>query len=485
MGWTPESSETDLEIFITNVGETALIEIYVLDDQKYEAWEDSELLPRVRLQLEKSYGVSQTGSVTLVLRNDDHRYTDSDAGSIFHGYQTVGNWVRIRSGWGANYSTALATQFQGKINKVEVTEDRRARITVYDPLRELMETVVDETDEDGLTINTSVVASMNPMEILEYLIKDKFAIQRWDMDSLSYGDLLDADSLTESVNRTGEIYINSTTWPNGSKLIDMVQDLMKISGGYIYAGKDGKLYTYIYAPSMTMPSTRSFNGNETVSGRNVIRAKYYKDTDGIINKVEWTYGQAGTKHVSPADTESMDIFGEKSISLSTKWEANTPDLDGAAYRLLARYADEIGLYDITAQWATDGQGLAVTLADIILLTDTALNCSSQKVQVISLETSLLEQMTRMVGEDPAVLDDKWGFACSDIDQGDGYGITSADWNNWKYRFFFFGYADLTDPHYGGANPGFDPDGNNNMVINPDFGVPDSWGNGLEELFIFW
>lgn len=91
----------------------------------------------------------------------------------------------------------------------------------------------------------------------------------------------------------------------------------------------------------------------------------------------------------------------------------------------------------------------------------------------------------MVGEDPAVLDDKWGFACSDIDQGDGYGITSADWNNWKYRFFFFGYADLTDPHYGGANPGFDPDGNNNMVINPDFGVPDSWGNGLEELFIFW
>lgn len=477
------TSETDLEIYI--LGDTIVfpIEVYVPEDQKYNIGQDEISIGVIRQQLEKTFGVSQVGDVSIGLRNNHQRYTDSYASSIFYNSQVIKDWVRIKSGWGEGYYYDLATQFQGKIKYLRTVQDRKASIIAYDALNDTLDAVIDETTASGLTVDSTLVSSMAPMDILEYLIVTYFGLTYFNMDSLASEDLLDATSLATAKTATGHIYISSTTWPNGSRLSAMLQDLLKLSGAYLYGGKDGKLYVYVYAPSMTLDTPVNFLGDENASPRQILESSQNLDLAQIYNKVEWTYGTGGAKHVSPSDAASIAKYGERALSLSTKWNVSIADLDAAATVLLTRWSEPPRIYDFTLSWLMNGNALAVDLSDTITLDDPAHNFDDEKVQIFTIEANLRNQVTRFTGEDPSVLYSKYGFACSDIDEGDGLGVTSSDFNNWTQRFCFAGAADIGDPHNDGANPGFDPDGNNNGVVNPAFGTQDNWGNGIEESFI--
>lgn len=472
-----------MQIYILGDMPGFLIEVYVPDDQKYDVGQDEISIGVVRQQLEKTFGVSKVADVSIGLRNNHQRYTDSHAGSIFYGSQVLKDPLRVKSGWGEGYYFDLATQFQGKIKYLRTTQDRKASMIGYDALNDTLDAVVDETTASGLTVDNSLVATMAPMDILEYLIVTHFGLTHFNMDSFVNEDILDATSLATAKKATGHIAIASTTWANGSRLSDMLQGLLKLSGAYLYGGKDGKLYVYVYAPSMTLATPVNFLGDENVSPRQILESSQNLDVAQIYNKVEWTYGTSNAKHVSPSDAASIALYGERALSLSTKWNVSIADLDAAANVLLTRWSGETRIYDFMLSWLMNGNALAVDLAEIITLDDPAHNFDDEKVQIFALEANLRNQTTRFTGEDPSVLYSKYGFACSDVDESDGLGVTATNFAYWTRRFCYAGAADIGDPHNDGANPGFDPDGNNNGVVNPSFGTQDSWGNGIEEIFI--
>jgi len=479
--------DTDVEVYILGDIPSFIIEVYVPDVRKYELGPDHTHLGPIRLQFERKHGVSEIGNLQLQLRNDHHRYSDAFANSIFYNRQVIKDWIRVKCGWGVDWSNDLAVQFQGRMKLLATNEKRQAEIIAYDALEDLLDASVDETAASGLTINAILVPGMNPIDIVEYLIDTHFGIQWFSMDSLTLGDLLDTTSKDAAKQACVHTIINSTTWPNGTRLIEMLQDLMKIVNGYMYGGKDGKLYIYIFAPENLPAAPLTFTGDENVEGHEILRSRKRKDLGEIFNKVEWSYGQSGTKHVSPSDAASIAKYGEKTLSLSTKWECDTTDLDIAASRILAKYAEPPDIYEIRISWLIDGEGLTINLGDVIQITDDAHQISEQYVQVNSMQAMLQDQYTDFIAESADTLLGKFFIFSSEVDEGDGWGVTAGDFAaNWLRRFWFFGEAESSDPHFdGAANPGFDSDGNADGDIDPDLAPLDSWDNGIEENFIFF
>ena len=198
--------------------------------------------------------------------------------------------------------------------------------------------------------------------------------------------------------------------------------------------------------------------------------------------------QAGSKHVSPADSASIAKYGIKTLSLTTRWEVDTNDLDVAAGRLLARYAEPPAQYDLDLSWLMDGYGLAVTLGDLIFITDPAHNIVNELVEVQEMEAYLRDQYSRFRAESALALAGKFMRFCSDVDEGDGKDITANNFaTRWSERYWFVGEADIGSEHDDGmiTNPGFDADGNVNGDIDADYGTPDNWGNSIEEEFMFY
>lgn len=484
MAYSIHRDNTDVEVLILDYElPSPFIELYT--DRKNNLTGRQEEISKVKSQIEKLFGLSMQGTVNLKLKNENHAYTVGHASSIFSGQQMLRDWLRIRCGWGDQYSRNIATQFYGKLDTLDNTFDRKATINCYDALKDLFTTEVDE--DDGLTINSAVVPSMTPMDILDYLIRVKYNLQWFNIDSGTFHDLLDATALSIADANSDHIEISTTVWSNGTKLINMVNDILKVCAAYIYAGKDGKLYPYVHAPSYTAVTPTHFYGDETGATRHNISIKRSVKLDSLINVVGWTYGQENRKYVASAP-DSVTQYGERARSLSTGWEVFTDDLDAAAQVLFLKYADEdrLSLYAAQIVWAMDGLGLAVELTELILLTDESVNAAAEKVQVVAMEADLHTQNTTMLAEDAAHLDNKYGWISSEVDEGDGLGITAGNFAvNWRLRFLFACNAPSDDPHSDGSNPAFDPSGNNNGVINPGFGTPDAWGNGIEEPFITW
>jgi len=478
--------DTDIELYIQGDVPKFVIEVYVPGDAKYSLAADKLSMSVIRRQFDQGFGVSQIADVTLTLKNDENQYNENHADSIFYNQQVLKDWVRIKSGWGVGWQTDVETQFQGRIKHLETTNDWEARMVLYDALKDLKETVV---DTDGLTVSMaecSGLTSMNPMDILEYLIDTKFALPWFNMDTLSEESLLDATALASAKTATEGLFIGNTEWPAGTKVLDMVADLMKMCGGYIYSGKDGKLYASIYAPSQTADSALSaysFVGDVTTKEPEVLISKRDLDTTNIVNRIAWKYGQAATPYASTnEDEDSQEKYQVQSLELTTGWEVktNTFILDIAASRIMARFAEPAPSYSLDISFLKNGDGLAMDLGDFVAITDPALNIADEYVETHQMRVSLDKQEVQAVAYDTSALRGKFWFFSSEIDEGDGWGITGGTFaTNWLRRFLFFSEPDTA------WNPAFDKDGNSNMKIDSTLAPIDDWGNGIEEHFIFW
>jgi len=478
--------DTDIEVYIQGDVPKFVIEVYVPGDAKYSLAADKLSLSVIRRQFDKGFGVSQIGDVTLTLKNDENQYNENHTDSIFYDEQVLKDWVRIKCGWGVDWQTNVETQFQGRIKHLETTNEWTARMILYDALKDLEETTI---GSGGLTIgldDSPGLSSMNPMVILEYLIDTKFSLKWFNMDTLSEESLLDATALAAAKVATEGLFIGATTWPAGSKMLDMVADLMKMCGGYIYSGKDGKLYPSIYAPSQTADSALSvysFVGDVTTKEPEVLISKRDLDTSNIVNQVSWKYGQAKTEYTSTdSDSDSQSTYGVQGLELTTGWEVD-PDpfiLDVAASRIMARFAEPAPSYQLDLSFLKNGDALAMDLGDFVAITDPALNISGEYVEAHRMRVNLDRQQTQAIAYDTSALQGKFWFFSSEIDEGDGWGITGGTFaTNWLHRFLFFSEPDAA------WNPAFDKDGNSNMKIDPTLPPLDDWGNGIEEHFIFW
>jgi len=477
------TTDTDVEVYILGDIPSYIIEVYVPGDQKYSLTEDRLSTTAIRRQLDKEHGISKIADVTMTLKNEDNQYSRLNPDSIFYGKQYIKDWVRITSGWGSTWSNEPAVQFQGRIKHLSDASSWTANMIIYDALQDMKDTAI--TGNESLTIDNDVVDGMNPIDILEYLFDDYFQLTWFNMDTLEDTEsLFDATSKAAARAVTEGTIIGDTTWPVGSKFLDMATDLMKQIGGFLYSGKDGKVNVYVYAPSQERSSARglySFVGDVTVKEPEIILSSNGADLDAIVNNVSWKYGQSQVSHSSEQDTASVNKHGRKTLELTTKWEIiNTYDLDIVASRLLGRFAEPISTYDAKISWLRNGEGLAMDLGNIVDITDPALFATDEYVEVHRLQTNLDQQMTQAVLYDASALQGKFWWFSSEIDEGDGLGITGGNFDvNWLERFLFFSNNDLDN------KPQFDQEGNSNGVVESTIAPIDDWGNGVESSFIFW
>lgn len=470
--------ETDIELLILGPDSSFFIEVYVVGDQIYELSQDRENVSNITLYLKKDHGVSHIGDVRVALRNDTHRYTSDHANSIFYGYQDLRCPLRIRCGWGDQWKNEVATRFQGQIKYIADNHERRAQIVAYCALKILAEYSV--TEENGLTIDESVIPGMNPLDIIDYIINTYAQLQVWDMDTFTYVNALDSSELIQFMDYTAHYHLASTTFDEGTKLLKIIEDLLKIVGGFLYSGTDAKIhYTQLTIDSFYEALATDFEGDETAQTKQILGMKKYLDESALINQVNWTYGSADAK-VSHQNSSSVSIYGAKSKDFTIKWNLySSVDLQLTSGKLFGLYALPFYLYKFTMSWIL-GTGLDVDLGDIIKVSDPATNDDEKRVLITKQALSLMQQNTVMEGEDASKLEAKYFLFSSENDEGDGYGVTGANFAvNWKRRFLFFGHK--SDQ----ANPGFDLDGNVNGTIDPDFGDQDAYGNGIEENFVFW
>ncbi len=476
-----QDTDTDIELFITSDIPSYIVEVFVPDSRKFSLTEDRISLTSIRRQFDKEHGVSKIGDVTLTLKNDANRYSITDADSIFFGKQYIGAWVRVIAGYGPKWATAPAVQFQGRIKKLSDASNWTATMIIYDALKDFKDAAVSSS---GLVVSDTFVSGMNPIDILEFLVDDIFQIKWFNMDTLLEESALDSTSIAAAKIATEGTRIGDTTWPDGSNLLDMATDLMKMIGGFIYTGKDGKVNVNVFAPSQTSDADRSifsFVGDVTVKEPEIVLSQRDSDKKTIINQVSWKYGQAQTEHGSERDEDSISDHGLTNLDLTTHWELHNEDtliLDIATSRLLSRFAEPIAEYNARMAWLLNGDGLAIDLGDFVDITDPALAVTSEVVETHRLQTDLKTQSTQGVLLDASALIGKFCFASSDIDEGDGLGITSQNFAvNWLRRFGFASNNDTDN------KPGFDQDGNNNGVIEASIGAQDDWNNGIEEHFI--
>lgn len=451
-----------------------------------------EGISTITRKIEKSFGVSQVSGCSVLCQNSDEKHSYlTTTGDYYPDHRFIWVWARIKSGWGVELDQDLQIQFQGKVETLELTEGRKANFKLADVLRELL----DEKTSSAITFNDALVASsalesLNPIHIIKYLIEDVLNMTVFNMDTEVSEDACDVDSFAAAFNNCAEIEVNTTTWPANSSVIEMIQGVLRLVGGWSWIGRDGKFRAKVYSPFDIPSSPKEFIGDETSEERNMMNMRLAPSRRDIVNYVTITYGQAGTELSPVSDTPSIARYGQHPLDLNTKWEVNTADLETIAERVIARYSEPINTIAFDASNLTEGTGLNVEIGEIFIIsTDTAVGITNRYFMVITKWDDLFNRSSRIEAHDIEELEGKFAMACSEIDEGDGKGITANDFDTyWREGFGFGGRADSSDPHYdgnGGYFPGFDEDGNQNGVIDPDYGTQDYHGSGIEENFVAW
>lgn len=486
------TTDTDMQLYITNANRPgAIVEVYIPDVGKYTLTGDRLSISAISQQLDKEHGVSRISDVSITLKNDSNRYSSAYSGSIFYERQVYKDWVRIISGWGPTWSTSPEVQFQGRIKDLLEGSDWKATMICYDALQDLNDAAVgpDQLSVLGTatcTIGETQVPGMAPGDIIEYLCDTLFSITWLNMDTLEEESALDASSLAAFNTATEGIKIGETTWPQGSKLFDMVTGIVKMVGGYVYTGKDGKINLYVYTPSQSPDSAvgqYSFVGGEDVKEPEILLSRRKLSADTVVNQVSWTYGQSGSGFSSEVDTESKAKYGLKILKLTTGWELRNNDtslLDITSGRMLARFSEPAAVYDAKLSWLRNGDALAMDLTDVVAITEPSAAVMDEYVEAHRRVVNIDQQITTAVLYDTSALRGKFAFVSSEIDQRDGNGITADNFAaNWLKRFGFVSDNDNA------ANPGFDADGNSDGDIDPALAPIDDWNNGIESHFVVW
>lgn len=434
-------------------------------------------------KFEKSFdfGVSQSSRASVQITNVDEQSSYlSSAGDNFPNTRFIWVYASIRSGWGVKLTTNEEFKFVGKVESLDLAQDRTANYVLIDPLREVIDSkTATAITFDSTLVSTTDLQSLNPIRIIQYLLDDVLTVKIWDFDLGSEVSAVNITSFDTAVDASADIAVNSTTWPAESSIIEMIQGCLKIAGGFLFVNGSGKLTAKVYSP-FDLPSTPStFEGDETKSDRKITNLKLSPTRRLIVNKITWTHGQAETELAPIEDLTSQAKYKESPLELKTGWEVDTAVLQSIADRTLSRFSEPPNRITFSTPNLDSGIGFLSKLGDVIKVSDLAAGIANRNYQVIEKTDDILNRRSDIVADDLQGLDGKFAMLSSEVDEGDGLGITANDFNNWTKAFGFMSDED------GSTNPGFDLDGNANGVIDPGFGLKDDHGNGLEEHFTLW
>jgi len=472
--WVGGETSTDLAIYIRHISET----------RNY--WEYNKEIGVISAYAEKEYGTARISQFTIELNNTDDTFNFLDNTNIFYS-RVLKLPIKVVAGRGEKYESDVQSRFQGVISRIQFEEDRTCRLTLQDNLIDLMDAEL----EDSYTLNenyvdSSALDSLHPIDIIRWLIDDVAGIEFWDFEYECWRSICDSISFETAKSHCPLFEIEETTLESGDNIMDLIQELLKIIGGFLWVGRDGMIKIQVRRPADPIATIIELKGNETNYDGEIISISVRQDLGSIYNWVKWTYGDNDTEY-SPADnsnlkdTTSISIYGQKSFEINTKFNIAEIILESASSHFLANYSSPYTEIELTVSMIKNSKALDLNIGDLVKITDD-IGVNGEYFLVARQDDDILNQKMGLLLYREIIAKDiigKYGRACSDIDEGDGYGVTADDFSNWQYGFAYICYPAEV------GNPAFDLEGNADGTIDTDEAPLDIFGNSIEEPFILW
>jgi len=239
------------------------------------------------------------------------------------------------------------------------------------------------TPGDTFEVFTSAPRStdeLSPMGMVAHLIEDVVGVRVFDVMNGEYysSPLFDTENWTNLI--TGSSNNGRRLggyWRNGSRVIQMVQDALKLEVGAIYPTNTGQIAGW-YPIGLSSGST-ALNGRPGNAAVTILSAEREVSLDDYANKITYEYVDLESEEDTSFTVEStFNSLLDRHKTIKTRWGSDRGTVRTAADKANIRFSVPREIFRVSA--TLDVAGL--TISDPISITEPFLNATSERVDVV-------------------------------------------------------------------------------------------------------
>lgn len=232
-----------------------------------------------------------------------------------------------------------------------------------------------------------VLADLTPAEIIGDLLKDFADLTAYNVLDGSVQSVLYDTSTWGSVSSAEhalDIHIFGN-WKVGTRVIDMIQDALKIVHGTIYPSETGQIA--IWALTETGGAQQTLYGDHDRTDASLLRVERSEDRDHLVTWVKYKYLTIKDGLDAEVEVESSGSpFDERGATVSVGWRVGSAVVENSANQYLVRFGAARKNYKITSTLP----GLLIRRAgDVIGIVEPFLHEDGQIIQMHSLTKDLV------------------------------------------------------------------------------------------------
>lgn len=201
-------------------------------------------------------------------------------------------------------------------------------------------------------------ADLTTIGMVRHLIEDVAAIEAYDFDADDFGTPLSDIAEWSRVEALVSTDTVEGEWSRGSRIIDMVQQLLKLSHASLYPTPDGKVAIWILEESGA--SAYELNADPARGDISLLSGSLVQELDECYGAVEYTYlaldGQeaAVRREASASETDAAGI----TLSVNVGWRVSGITVAAAVSKALNRFKAAREIYTAKTTLAGGSIGLA-------------------------------------------------------------------------------------------------------------------------------
>lgn len=214
-----------------------------------------------------------------------------------------------------------------------------------------------------------------------------------------------------AISALNDDYDIAGTWTKGTKKYELIQDILKIIHGSLYAARTGQAALWAVQPSTSVAAT--LNGTPGAGDVSILKGSLSDDQRDSCTSVAYEYLDVnGNDAVYTATAADSALHKERHVTVRVGWECPGPLIEPAANKYLSRFGAALETYELDTTLA----GIAADIGNGIAITDAALGVAAARVDVTETELDILANSARLTAYiDPVIIEDYAVIGTATID----------------------------------------------------------------------
>ena len=230
------------------------------------------------------------------------------------------------------------------------------------------------------TAQKRTAATLNPVAMAKHLLDDVAELQTLDIEADTWGSAIydsagwDALAGDYSADRIAGFFAR------GTKIIDIIQDALKLVHGSVYPTNDGKIGLWLLQP--TTPSGETLNGDPDAGQVDIISGSFSDDFTDTANRVTYQYLDLESGDEASYEKTNTSSSWDEDLHkvVKSNWRVHGPTVEAAVNKYLNRFANARKIYKLN----TTLMGASVELDGGCSFTEPLLLASNMTADVDSL-----------------------------------------------------------------------------------------------------